>query len=169
MCGLFSLTALLSLSSLHNMGVIQSSLSFYLTPLFLSCSVSLPLSLLCSLLFHFPLTPESWQIADLSLCATAMCRELIRTSIKSQRVHVGRKHNHLLVPLSSLSLLCDLLSYLITHSCSDWANSTTKDLADSQQKNTELLPNVPLHNWLHLMGLCMLKCHTHKRKMHAPM
>lgn len=61
---------------------------------------------------------------------------------------------------SPLLSSCGIYSQLESiHSCSYWANNTTKALANCQQKNTELLPNVPLYNWLYLMGLSRLKCH----------
>lgn len=62
-------------------------------------------------------------------------------------------------PLSS-RLVGFTLDFESIHSCSFWANNTTKALANFQQKNTERLPNVPLYHRLYLMGLCRLKCHT---------
>ena len=121
--------------------------------------------------------PWPWPSSDsgsaLSFCVAAMSGELIWTLIESQTVHMGWEHNHSLSPplvslslspLLSLSLSLvgrTLISNPFIHALTE-PTPTTKALADFQQKNTELLPSVPLHNWLHLMRLCMLKCHTHK-------
>lgn len=84
--------------------------------IFIPVSLSLSLSPSSSEIFLWPLKVVRQQ--GLSLCIMTTFRELIRTLIKSQPVHMGRKHNYLLVP-SALSLLCDLLSYLI-HSFMLW-------------------------------------------------
>lgn len=88
------MTAVPSLCSQHCISVILSFLSFNYVS-------THPYS---SLLLHTPSSdPERFQTAGLSLCVTAMCVELIWTLIKSQLVHMGRKHNHSLSPQLSLS------------------------------------------------------------------
>lgn len=80
------------------------------------------------------------------------------TLMKLKLEYLGWKDSRSSSPqLSSCGIYSQLESI---HSCSYWANNTTKALANFQQKNTGLLPNVPLYNWLYLMGLCRLKCHT---------
>lgn len=72
----------------------------------------------------------------------------------------GPKTQHLLV----LSVLCpDTLTYLI-HSFMLWLSQLYNKgfRLIFTETHAELLPKIVLHNWLHLMGLCMLKCHAHK-------
>lgn len=100
------------------------------------------------------------------VCVTTMCGGINMDINKVTTSSRGPKNTATRCP--QLPLLWDFLSYPI-HSFMLWLSQLHNKGFGwfSTEKTQNRCQNVPLHNWLHLRGLCMLKCYTQKCNLHT--